>query len=357
MSKRVVTVGGVHIGAGSPVTIQSMCSVPFSRFDELASQALRLQEEGCDILRVSVPDRESADRFAELKSILKIPLVADIHYDAELAISSIRAGADKIRINPGNMPEPDIRRIAQEAKSRGVPIRVGVNGGSLEKDLLKKYGSPCAQALAESADRNVKRLEECGFEDIVVSIKTSNVPIMVSAYRLFETKYNPKSYPLHLGVTEAGTLRTGTIKSAAGIGALLLDGIGDTIRVSLAADPAEEVAAAKSLLRALGLRKGGLEVVSCPTCGRTTVNSIELADRIEKEFADVQTPIRIAVMGCPVNGIGEAAESDFGVTGANGRYVLFKKGKIIKDISPDKIFDVIRAEIDNVIHNRNTKNE
>lgn len=345
--KKKIMVGAVAVG-GDGVSIQSMCNIPFSRFEQLREQALRLQQAGCEILRVSVPDMESAKLFEKLKQAISIPLVADIHFDYKLALASITAGADKIRINPGNIGRTHIKDVAAAAEKNHIPIRVGVNAGSLEKDLLQKYGSPTPEALAESAERNVNLLEEYGFNNIVVSIKSSDVPTMVKAYRLFAAK---SDYPLHVGVTEAGTLRTGIIKSAVGIGALLLDGIGDTIRVSLTADPIEEIRAAKTLLTACGLRHSGIEVVSCPTCGRTTVNSVELANRIEEEFEYIQTPIKIAVMGCVVNGIGEAGEADFGVTGANGKYILFKGKEIIKDIDQDRIFDVIRAEIERIEKN------
>lgn len=346
--KKKVTVGNVAVGGGSEIRIQSMCNIPFTRFEQLQQQALQLQQAGCEILRVSVPDAESAKLFKKLKQSLSIPLVADIHFDYKLALASIDAGADKIRINPGNIGQAHIPQVAAAANAAQIPIRVGVNAGSLEKDLLHKYGSPTAQALADSAQRNVRLLEECGFNNIIVSIKSSDVRTMVTAYRLFSEK---SDYPLHVGVTEAGTLRTGIIKSAAGIGALLLDGIGDTIRVSLTADPVEEIRTAKTLLTACGLRKSGIEVISCPTCGRTTVNSVELANRIEEEFDYVKTPIKIAVMGCVVNGIGEAGEADFGVTGVNGKYILFKGKQIIKDIEQHEIFDVIRAEIERIENN------
>lgn len=343
---RTVFIGNVAVGGGAPVSVQSMCNIPFSRPEELKQQALRLQSEGCEILRVSVPDALSAERFADLKRVLSIPLVADIHFDHRLALAAMRAGADKIRINPGNFPQEHLKEVVQEARQRHIPIRVGVNAGSLEKDLLRKYGAPTAQALAESAARNVQRLEELDFHDIVVSVKTSDVPQTVEAYRLYDRRYNEHRHPLHIGVTEAGTLRTGLLCSAAGIGALLLDGIGDTVRVSLSAYPTEEVRAAKTLLRVLGLRKSGLRVVSCPTCGRTTVNSIALAERLEQEFGNISFPLKIAVMGCVVNGIGEAGEADFGVTGTNGSYVLFRGKTVVKkDIPEEEILDIVRQEI------------
>lgn len=344
-SKKQIVTRGVVIGGGADIPIQSMCSVPFTRFDELAAQALALQEAGCDILRVALPDMESAEPFRKLHDLLNIPLVADIHFDYRLALAAIDAGADKIRINPGNTDKTHLKLVTDAAKAHGIPIRVGINAGSLEKDLLEKYGRPTAQALAESAQRNVELLEQLDFDDIAVSMKASDVKMMVEAYRIF-AKSSP--YPLHLGVTEAGTLRSGTVKSSVGIGALLLDGIGDTVRVSLTAAPVEEVETAKILLRSLGLYDRGVEVISCPTCGRTTVNSIELANTVEREFRDIRAHVRIAVMGCVVNGPGEARQADVGVTGANGEYVLFRGDKIIRHISPENILPLLRSEVEDI---------
>lgn len=344
-SKKQIVARGVPVGGGAEIPIQSMCSIPFTRFEELATQALQLQDAGCDILRVALPDEASAEPFRKLRNMLKIPLVADIHYDYRLALKALEMGADKIRINPGNTDKTHLKLVTDEAKARNVPIRVGVNAGSLEKDLLEKYGRPTAQALAESAQRNVALLEQLGFEDIAVSMKASDVKMMVEAYRIF-AKQSP--YPLHLGVTEAGTLRSGTVKSSIGIGALLLDGIGDTIRVSLTADPMEEVETAKILLRSLDLYHRGIEVISCPTCGRTTVNSIELANAVEREFQDIRAHVKIAVMGCVVNGPGEARQADVGVTGAKGEYVLFRGDKMIKHISPDQILSLLRKEVEDI---------
>lgn len=344
-STKQIVARGVRVGGGADISIQSMCSIPFTRFEELSKQALELQNAGCDILRVALPDAESAEPFQKLRNLLNIPLVADIHYDWRLALKALESGADKIRINPGNTDKTHLKQVTDEAKARNVPIRVGVNAGSLEKDLLAKYGKPTAQALAESAQRNVELLENLGFDDIAVSMKASDVKMMVEAYRIF-AKTSP--YPLHLGVTEAGTLRSGTVKSAVGIGALLLDGIGDTVRVSLTADPVEEVETAKILLRSLELYNKGIEVISCPTCGRTTVNSIELANAVEREFRDVRAHVKIAVMGCVVNGPGEARQADVGVTGANGEYVLFRGDKIIKHISPDNILPLLRKEVEEI---------
>lgn len=350
MTKRIL-VGNVAIGGGAPIAIQSMCNVPFSRFDELVYQAKKLEESGCHILRVSVPDELSAKRFRDLRKEISIPLVADIHFDYNLALESIKAGADKIRINPGNIKPEGLKKIATAALKQNIPIRVGINAGSLEKDLLKKYGEPCAEALAQSAAKNVRLMEECGFYNIIVSMKASSVKMTVDAYRLYAEKFNTGNYPLHIGITEAGTARMGLIKSAIGLGALLLDGIGDTIRVSLAADPVEEIYAAKSILRAAGIDKSGLEVISCPTCGRTTINSIQLAEKIEREFSYIRTPIKIAVMGCVVNGIGESAQADFGITGEKGEYLIFKGKKVVRRVSENEIMDVVKDEI-NQLANR-----
>lgn len=340
-----IKIGSVVIGGGMPVAVQSMCNIPFSRYKELEDQALRLQQAGCEILRVSVPDQESAKGFARLKKALKIPLVADIHFDHRLALAAIDAGADKIRINPGNIGgREQVYEVAHAAQRAGIAIRVGINGGSLQKELLARYSGAVARAIAESAFMNAVMLEDAGFSDIVVSMKSSDVKTMVESHRLFVQNHD-FNYPLHLGVTEAGTKTLGLYKSAAGIGSLLLDGIGDTIRISLTDDPVEEIKAAKDLLKAIGLRKEGIEVISCPTCGRTTADTISLARYIETEFSYVKTPMKIAVMGCVVNGPGEAMHCDFGVTGANGMFVIFKNGKVTRRVSENEIRGVIGEEI------------
>ncbi len=330
MGYKEIKVGAVTVGGAFPISVQSMCSVPFSRFKELVFQAKELEETGCDILRVSVPDKESAELFGKLKKELKIPLVADIHFDHRLALAAIDAGADKIRINPGNIGTENIKTVVNKAKEHGIPIRVGVNSGSLEKVVLEKYGAPVPEALAESAKKNVEILEKLDFGDIIVSIKSSDVVSTIKSYRIFDS-INSGRYPLHVGVTEAGTLKSGLIKNSVGIGALLLEGIGSTIRYSLSAPPNEEITAAKTLLRALGLRKEGVEIIACPTCGRTTIDVTELADELENKLTGVKKRFKVAVMGCVVNGPGEAAEADIGVTGAAGKYVVFKKenGKTI----------------------------
>ena len=346
--KRKVKVGNVIIGEEGVIPIQSMCSIPFSRFDELKKQSLSLEKEGCDILRFAFPDMASAFGFSKLKDILKIPLVADIHFDYKLALEAIAAGADKIRINPGNIASEHLGDIAKAARNHKIPIRVGVNSGSLEKDILAEYGGVTPDALAKSAYRNVKLLENHDFKDIVVSIKSSDVKTMVEAYRKFYAMTEGE-YPLHLGVTEAGTAYTGLVKSSVGIGALLLDGIGDTIRVSLTANPVEEIRAAKTLLRCLGIRKDGIEIISCPTCGRTTTDTVSLASYIEKTFSNIKEHIKIAVMGCVVNGPGEARDCDFGITGINGNYAIFKNGKVEKTVKESEIYSVINEEIKEVL--------
>lgn len=351
MSKSI-RIGNRHIGNGAPILIQSMCNIPLSEYDLLLEQALKLEKCGCDILRISVPDSSDAVNFGKIKSRLNIPLVADIHFDMKAALAAIDNGADKIRINPGNMPEKNIKEIVEACRKNDIPIRVGVNSGSINKDILSRYGHT-AKALCESAKESVKLLLKEDFDDIVVSMKASDVRMTVDSYRLF---YNDEEFkkmgvdlPLHVGVTEAGTLKGGVIKSSIGIGALLLDGIGDTIRVSLTADPVEEVLAGKTILRSLGLYDKGIDLISCPTCGRTTVDVFKLTDFVEKRFADLEKPVKVAVMGCVVNGPGEADSADIGVTGVNGTYVLFKKGKVyMKDISETDIYTVLEKEINEI---------
>jgi len=350
---RKVTVGNVVVGGGAPVSVQSMSNVPLSDYENIKKQALELQAAGCQILRVTVPTAEDAVNFGKLKNELSIPLVADIHFDYRAALAAVANGADKIRINPGNMEKDKIRLVTTACKNANIPIRVGVNSGSVEKALLAKYGGRSAQALCESAKNSVNLLLMEDFTDIIVSMKASSVKMTVDAYRLFasdpELDLPDGRFPLHIGVTEAGTLKGGLVKSAVGIGALLLDGIGDTLRVSLTAPPVEEIYAANAILKAVGLKQDGIELVSCPTCGRTTADTQKLANYIENNFSYVKKPLKIAVMGCVVNGPGEAADSDLGVTGVNGKYVLFKKGSLyMKDISEEDIFSVIKAEIDNL---------
>ena len=345
---KVIKIGNRVIGGGNPILIQSMTNTKTEDVEATVAQILSLEKAGCDIIRCAVPTMEAAKALSQIKKQIHIPLVADIHFDYRLAIAAMENGADKIRINPGNIGSKErIQAVVDTAKERNIPIRVGVNSGSLEKELVEKYHGVTAEGLVESALDKVHIIEEMGYDNLVISIKSSDVLMCARAHELIAEK---TQYPLHVGITEAGTLYSGNIKSAIGLGIILYQGIGDTIRVSLTGAPLEEVKSAKRILKTLGLRKGGVEVVSCPTCGRTTVDSVALATRIEDEFSDIETPIKIAVMGCVVNGIGEAGEADFGVTGANGKYVLFKDGKTVKkDISENEVFGVIKEQIEKIV--------
>ncbi len=335
--KKQVKVGNTYIGGGAPISIQSMCNTKTSDVKASIEQIRRLEEAGCEIIRLTVPDEDAVRGFAEIKRLARIPVVADIHFDYRMALAAMEAGADKIRINPGNIGgEKNVQAVVEKAKKCRIPIRVGVNGGSLQRDILAKYGGVCAEGLAESALRNVSLLEKYDFEDIVISLKSSNVKINYDAYKIVNEK---SVYPLHVGVTEAGTASSGKIKSAAGIGALILEGIGDTMRVSLTADPVEEVYFAKSLLRSLGIRNDSIEIVSCPTCGRTEVNLELIAEDVERRLADVKEHFKIAVMGCAVNGPGEAREADFGVACGKNEGLIFAKGEIIKKVDEKVIVD------------------
>ena len=335
--KKKVTVGNVEIGGGAPVSIQSMCNTRTGDVKGSIEQIRRLEEAGCEIVRLTVPDEEAAAGFREIKKHVSIPVVADIHFDYRMAIAAMDAGADKIRINPGNIgSEENIRAVVDKAKACRIPIRVGVNGGSLERDILAKYGRVTAEGLAESALRNVAILERYDFDDIVISLKSSDVKMNFDAYRIVDRK---SDYPLHIGVTEAGAPSRGKVKSAAGIGALLLEGIGDTMRVSLTADPVEEVYFAKALLSAVGLRQDKAEVVSCPTCGRTEVDLERIADEVEKRAEELDVKCRIAVMGCAVNGPGEAREADFGVACGREEGLLFARGEIVKKVAEKDIVE------------------
>ncbi|MDY3929632.1 MAG: flavodoxin-dependent (E)-4-hydroxy-3-methylbut-2-enyl-diphosphate synthase [Clostridia bacterium] len=342
--KREVSVGGVIIGGNAPVSIQSMTNTDTRDIKATVSQILRLEEAGCEIIRCAVPDMEAAQAFKSIKQGIHIPLVADIHFDYRLAIECMKNGADKIRINPGNIGSKErVRMVVEMAKDKGIPIRIGVNGGSLEKDLLEKYKAPTAEALVKSAMRHVEILDELNFSDIVISIKTSDVPTTVKAYQMLDKNTD---IPVHVGVTEAGTLRTGLIKSSIGIGTLLSQGIGNTIRVSLTADPMEEVYAAKDILKFLGLKKGGVKFISCPTCGRTQIDLIKIASQVEEKLKNVNKDITVAVMGCAVNGPGEAREADIGIAGGKGEALIFSHGKIIKKVREDKITEELMAEIE-----------
>lgn len=343
---RTVKAGNVEIGSGSKITVQSMLNVLAHDIEGNVAQAVELEKAGCEIVRLTVPDIEAVKTLYAVKNAVKIPVVADIHFDYKCALESVAAGVDKIRINPGNIGSDDrIKAVADACRQKNIPIRIGVNSGSLEKDLLKKYGHVTPEALCESALRHASLLEKFDFNDIVISIKSSDVPTMVAAYRLVAQQCD---YPLHLGVTEAGTRHMGMLKSAAGIGALLLDGIGDTIRVSLTADPVSEVAAGFDILKAVGIKKDCPQIVSCPTCGRTKIDLISLAEKVEKELANVHKPIKVAVMGCAVNGPGEAKEADIGVAGGDGYGLIFKHGEILKKVTENKIVEELLKEIDNL---------
>ena len=334
-----VLVGGVPIGGGAPVSIQSMLSVPAHDIDGNLRQAAALEAAGCRIIRAAVPDREAVPLIAALKEHTGMPVVADIHFDYRLALEAVAAGADKIRINPGNIGGADrVRAVANACNERKIPIRVGVNSGSVERELLARFGGPTAEAMVESAARHLKMLEEADFENTVLSLKSSDLKTMAAAYRLAAERFD---CPLHLGVTEAGTERQGLVKSAIGIGALLLDGIGDTIRVSLTADPMREIAAAKDILRALGVKGCGAQIVSCPTCGRTRIDLIGLAHQVEEALRDFDTDCKVAVMGCAVNGPGEAREADLGVAGGDGCGVVFVRGRIVEKVPEEALLPTL----------------
>ena len=340
--KRKVNVGNLTLGDGN-IYIQSMLNVPYEDTEGNVKQAEELERAGCEIVRVSVPRPEAVRLISAIKNKITIPLVADIHFDYKIALECAKAGVDKLRINPGNIGSDEkVRAVTEACGARGIPIRIGVNSGSVEKELLKKYGAPCDDALVESAMKHVKILENCDFRDIVISIKASSVPVMIEAYRKLDKIC---AYPLHLGVTEAGTERMGIIKSAVGIGSLLCDGIGDTIRVSLTEDPLLEIKAAKDILTAVGKGKNTVEIVSCPTCGRTQIDLIGLAHKVEELTADINKNIKIAVMGCAVNGPGEAKEADIGIAGGKGEGLIFKKGEIISKVPEDKLLTALMDEI------------
>ena len=342
--KRIVNIGGVKIGGDNPVAIQSMCNTDTRDVKATVNQIHELENAGCEIIRVAVPDMVAAKAVADIKKQIHIPLVVDIHFDYRLALECMKNGADKDRINPGNIGDRDrVKQVVEMAKEREIPIRIGVNGGSLERELLQKYGGVTADALVESAMGHVAILDELNFNNVVVSIKISDVPKMLCAYR----KFNEISdIPLHIGVTESGTLKGGTVKSAVGIGALLAEGIGDTMRVSLTAKPVEEIYAAYDIQKVLGMRKTGAEIVSCPTCGRTQLDLISIANEVEKRAANIDKPIKIAVMGCAVNGPGEAREADIGIAGGKGEGLIFKKGEIIKKVPQDSLVDELMKEIE-----------
>ena len=341
---RQIHVGGVTIGGGAPVVIQSMLNTKTTDVAGSLAQIHQLKAAGCQIARLAVPNMEAARTFAEICRESELPLVADIHFDYKLAIAAAEGGASKIRINPGNIGGEDrVKAVVDVCKDRGIPIRIGVNGGSLDKKLLEKYGHPTAEALVESAFEHLELLEKQGFYDTCVSMKSSTVPTMVAAARLFRSKCD---YPLHIGVTETGPVKQGLIKSAMGIGALLLDGIGDTIRVSLTDDPVEEVYAAKDILKAAGLRKEGVNIVSCPTCGRTRIDLIGLVNQVDEALKDCPKPITVAVMGCVVNGPGEAREADIGIAGGDGWGMIFEKGEQVEKLPYDELLPALLKRIE-----------
>ncbi len=343
---RRITVGGVAIGGGADVVVQSMTNTDTRDAEKTLAQIKRLHDAGCGIVRVAIPDMDAARALYEIKKSSPLPVVADIHFDYRLAIEATYAGADKIRINPGNIGGEDrVKAVVSACREKKIPIRVGVNSGSLQRGLLEKYGAPCAEALVESADMHLQLLWRFDFDDICVSIKSSDVPTTVKANMLFSSRYD---VPLHLGVTEAGTQYMGTVKSSAGIGGLLALGVGDTIRVSLTADPVSEVYAAQAILKAVGLNKSGVSVVSCPTCGRTRIPLIEIANEVEKKLAGCPKKLKVAVMGCAVNGPGEAREADIGIAGGDGEGLIFVKGRIIRKVPQEDLVAELIREIDHL---------
>ncbi len=340
-----INVGGVAVGGGAKVSVQSMCNTKTWDAEATAAQIREFAAAGCDIVRVAVPDMRSAQAISEIKERVDMPLVADIHFDYRLALEAAARGADKIRINPGNIGgEENVKAVAEACRARNIPIRIGVNAGSLEARLIEKYGHPCPEAMVESARGHVALLNKYGFDDICLSLKTSSVPLTIASYRMAAECF---PYPLHLGVTETGTEWNGTIQSAVGIGTLLCEGIGDTIRVSLTADPVREVAAGVAILKAAGLRSGGVKFVSCPTCGRTEIDLISLAKDVEARVKDIDRDITVAVMGCVVNGPGEAREADYGVAGGKGKGILFKKGQVLGTYPYERLCDALTELIEN----------
>ena len=343
-SKNIVQIGGLKIGGSNRIAIQSMLNVPADDIENSVKQAKALEAAGCEIIRAAIPNMNAVKLIPALKEAVSVPIVADIHFDYKLALESVAAGIDKIRINPGNIGSDDrVKAVANACKANNIPIRIGVNSGSVEKEILMKYGAPTPEALVESALYHTSLLEKFDFNDIVLSMKSSTVSSMIKAYELASERCD---YPLHLGVTEAGTERMGLIKSAAGIGSLLLRGIGDTIRVSLTADPVREIYAARDILKALDIEKGGVQFVSCPTCGRTKIDLISLANEVQERLKDCKKDIKVAVMGCVVNGPGEAREADYGIAGGDGNGLVFKKGEILYKVPEDKLVEALIEEIE-----------
>ena len=345
---RQIKVGGLSLGGDAPIRVQSMTNTPTQDVEATVGQIQALQQAGCELVRVAVPNKKAAEALPAIKERITIPLVADIHFSSTLALKAIKAGVDKLRINPGNIGSRDrVERVVRAAQERGIPIRIGVNAGSLESDLLQKYGGITAEALVESALRHVAILEELRFEDVVISLKASDVPLTIEAYQLMAAKVD---YPLHLGITEAGTVRSGTIKSAVGIGAILAQGIGDTIRVSLTGDPVEEVWVGYEILKALGLRSHGPTVISCPTCGRTEIDLIPLTGKVERALQSIREPLKVAVMGCVVNGPGEAREADIGIAGGRGMGLLFRHGEVVRKVKEEDLFDALMEEVEREVN-------
>ena len=344
---KVIRIGDRVIGGGNPILIQSMSNTPTEDVEATVAQTLRLEEAGCEIIRCTVPTPEAAAAVAKIKERIHIPLVADIHFDYKMAIAAMENGADKIRINPGNIGgKAHIEEVVRCAKERGIPIRVGVNSGSLEREIVSKYGGVTAEGLVESALDKVGMVEDCGYDNIVISIKSSNVMMCIRAHEILAGK---SLYPLHVGITEAGTLMSGNIKSAVGLGVILYEGIGDTIRVSLTGDPVEEIKSAKRILKTLGLRKGGIDVVSCPTCGRTKIDLIGLANQVETLVQGYPLDIKVAVMGCAVNGPGEAREADLGIAGGIGEGLLMRHGEVIRKVPENELLEALRQELDSML--------
>ncbi|OCL27127.1 4-hydroxy-3-methylbut-2-en-1-yl diphosphate synthase [Orenia metallireducens] len=343
---KAVKIGNVQIGGDAAISVQSMTNTDTRDVKATVAQIKRLEEAGCELVRVAIPDKEAASKVSEIQSQIKIPLIADIHFDYRLALEVLEQGIDGLRINPGNIGnEEKVKLVAKSALEKKVPIRVGVNAGSLERELLKKYGHPTAEAMVESALKHIRLLEKFGFYDIIISLKASNVMKTLEAYQLIAKEVD---YPLHIGITEAGTIKSGTIKSAVGIGAILAQGLGDTIRVSLTGDPVEEIEVAYSILKSLNLRKGGVNIISCPTCGRTEINLVEIANQVEEKIKTLDKDIEVAIMGCVVNGPGEAREADLGIAGGKDVGLIFKKGEVIKKVPAEDLVDELMKEIDNL---------
>lgn len=347
---RAIEVGGVPVGGDAPVSVQSMTNTPTADVERTVAQVRALEQAGCEIVRVAVPDMEAAEAVGEIKKAAAIPLIADIHFDWRLAIKSIEGGVDGLRLNPGNIGSVErVREVVRAARERNVPIRIGVNAGSLEKDILARYGHPTAEALVESAMGHIRVLEDMDYREIKVSLKASSVPLTIAAYRLLSEEVD---YPLHIGITEAGTLFSGTVKSAAGLGILLADGIGDTLRVSLTGDPVDEVRVGWEILRALELRKRGVNIISCPTCGRIKLDAARIATEVEKRLGHVTEPVNVAVMGCVVNGPGEATEADVGIAGGDGVGLVYIGGEAVRKVPESELVDALVEAVERIVEER-----